>query len=141
MLWPTVKMRIISSFTVLLVTILTWMLFAQDLPYRSSDKATQWNYDEIAKRGSFRLPDYGRTTMSAGSSYVALNIDYFSPDTFFAFASIHQTGYLGAADTVHTYLVRKLSGSEIIVYAIQGQGVRDYTDSSEVEYFTFLKDR
>lgn len=134
-------MRIISSVTVLLVTVLTWMLFAQDLPYKSKDKATQWNYDELSNRTSFRLPDYGRTTLTAGSSYVALNIDYFAPDTFHAIASLHQTGYLSATDTVHTYVARKLSGSEIIIYSIQAQGVRDYTDSSQVEYFTFLKDR
>ena len=134
-------MRIISSFTLIFFVSMVYLLLGKDLPYKSGDKPTQWNYDEISSRGSFRLPDYGRAALSGGSTYVTLNIDYFSPDTFFAFASLHQTGYLAAADTVHSYIVRKLSGSEIIIYSIRSQGVRDYTDSSEVEYFTFLKDR
>lgn len=134
------KMRIINSLTVLMMVVLAYALLAKDLPFRSKEQATQWNFDEVSLRSSLRMPDYGQAALSAGSTLVSLNVDYISADTFVAVATKELTDYVAPTDSIRSYVCRKVSGSSIMIYAILG-GVRNYSDNSTVNWLTFLKDR
>jgi hypothetical protein len=129
------------AFFAFAILFIFWTGMGQDLPFRSEDKFQQTNNDDISSRGFLRKPDYGRVALTGGSSYVALNIDYLSPDTFITIVGLYRKTRPNATDSLHTYFAVNLAGDSIAIYAMRPQGVRDLTDTSTVNYVTFLKDR
>jgi len=137
------KTRNISEIITLVVlfALTVTILPARELPYKSKDKFQQWNNEEISARTSIRNPDYGRTKLVAGTKGVKLRVTYASKDSFFAFVQWSENSVIANSDTLHQYVVRRIKGDSIQIYSIGTHMTRDLTDTSTVEYLTFMKDR
>jgi len=117
-------------------------LEAQELPWRVKDKYSQRNFEELSNWRPLRMYDCGSASLTAGSTFVQLHVNYNVDSLIYVIVVPDLTGLKTRLHTFNFYIASKVSTDTLQILAIEPSlGIQDTLDNNVVMWFTFFKDR